>query len=159
MEEEKRVNPRTMPIFKKGEEILQVVQQIGEIIPEDNEILQSIRGQMFLDAAFLSVKVGAVANVDLYDIKMEAAALVRKAARDLMVSNHSLEMFGFKEVGYFEIVRELLEEYRLLFIQWVATFDPWFYEIDRWGLFNPPGVGPFDKDPDRDVSWDLDEEW
>lgn len=25
------------------------------------------------------------------------------------------------------------------------------YIIDRWGLFNPPGVGPFDKDPDDDI--------
>jgi hypothetical protein len=158
MEEEERINPRNLAIFKKGEEILQVVRQIGEIIPEDNEILQSIREQMFLDAAFLSVKVGGVTNVNLYDLKMEAAAIIRKAARDLMVSNHSLKAFGFKEVEYFKIVRDLLEEYRLLFIQWVQTFDPWCYQIDRWGLFNPPGVGPFDKDPDRDVPWNLDEE-
>lgn len=158
VEQEERIDPRSLAIFKKGEEILDVVRQIGEILPEDNEILQSIREQMFLDAAFLSVKVGRVTNVALYDLKMEAAAIIRKAANDLMVSNHSLEMFGFKEVGYFQIVRNLLEEYRLLFIQWVASFDPWCYEIDRWGLFNPPGVGPFDKDPDRDIPWDPDEE-
>jgi hypothetical protein len=30
-------------------------------------------------------------------------------------------------------------------------FDKWDYIIDRWGLFNPPGVGPFDKDPDDDI--------
>jgi len=23
-----------------------------------------------------------------------------------------------------------------------------------WGLFNPPGVGPFDKDPDEDIPFD-----
>lgn len=85
---------------------------------------------------------------------MEAAAIIRKAARDLMVQNHSLEMFGFKEVHYFQIVRDLIEEYRLLFIDWVAGFDQWDYIIDRWGLFNPPGVGPFDKDPDEDIPYD-----
>jgi len=31
-------------------------------------------------------------------------------------------------------------------------FDKWDYVIDRWGLFNPPGVGPFDKDPDEDIT-------
>ncbi|HZL08348.1 MAG TPA: hypothetical protein VFC65_00005 [Prolixibacteraceae bacterium] len=45
----------------------------------------------------------------------------------------------------------LIEEYRLLFIDWVAAFDKWDYIIDRWGLFNPPGVGPFDHDPDDDI--------
>ncbi len=60
-------------------------------------------------------------------------------------------MFGFKAFEYFEIVRNLIEEYRLLFIDWVAKFDKWNYIIDRWGLFNPPGIGPFDKDPDDDI--------
>ena len=68
-----------------------------------------------------------------------------------MVRQHSLDMFGFKYVEYYKIVRELIEEYRLLFIDWVAGFDKWDYIIDRWGLFNPPGVGPFDKDPDDDI--------
>jgi hypothetical protein len=36
----------------------------------------------------------------------------------------------------------------------VASFDKWDYIIDRWGLFNPPGVGPFDKDPDDDIPSD-----
>jgi hypothetical protein len=65
-------------------------------------------------------------------------------------------MFDFKEVQYFEIVRSLIEEYRLLFITWVAGFDPWNYINDRWGLFNPPGVSPFDKDPDDDIPFDGD---
>lgn len=56
-------------------------------------------------------------------------------------------MFGFEYVEYFQIVRNLLEEYRLLFIEWVAGFD-------RLGLFHPPGVGPFDKNSDEDIPFD-----
>jgi hypothetical protein len=102
----------------------------------------------------LTVKVAGATAGQLYDIKMETAAIIRKAARELMVQNHSLEMFGFEHVEYFQIVRNLLEEYRLWFIDWVSGFDPWDYVIDRWGLFNPPGVGPFDKDPDDDIPFD-----
>ena len=65
--------------------------------------------------------------------------------------NHSLEMFGFEHTEYFQIVRNLIEEYRLLFIDWVSKFDKWNYIIDRWGLFNPPGKTPFDKDPDENI--------
>ena len=50
----------------------------------------------------------------------------------------------------------MLDEYRLLFIEWVKAFDPWDYQIDRWGLFNPPGVGPFDHDPDDDIPFNED---
>ena len=149
--------PEKLPIYKKGKEIFDVVRQIGDLIPEDSEHLQFTKGQMLSDAMLLTVKVAGAEGGDLYDIRMECAAIIRKAARDLMVTNHSLEMFGFKEVEYFDIVRDLLEEYRLLFIDWVAGFDRWNYIIDRWGLFNPPGVGPHDKDLDDDIPFNPDD--
>jgi len=155
--EERRDRVENLPIYKKGKEIFEVVNQISELIPEDDDYLQHIKGQMLGDAMLLTVKIAGAEGGGLYDLRMEAAAIIRKAARDLMVTNHSLEMFGFKEVEYFNIVRELIEEYRLLFIEWVAGFDKWNYIIDRWGLFNPPGVGPFDKDPDDDIPFNPDD--
>ena len=151
-EEENIIKPEDLPIFKKGMEIFEVVQQITDLIPEDNERLQHIKNFIIEDALMLSVKVAGAESAELYDLKMEAASIIRKAARDLMVQNHSLEMFGFNDSDYYKIVRDLLEEYRYLFIDWVAGFDKWYYVIDRWGLFNPPGIGPFDKDPDEDIS-------
>ncbi len=150
-EDDDRINPRELPIFKKGKEISEVVFQIADLIPEEDEHLQFLKGEMILNASLLTVKIAGAEAGELYDLKMEAATIIRKAARDLMVMNHSLEMFGFEHVEYFQIVRDLIEEYRLLFIDWVAGFDKWNYIIDRWGLFNPPGVTPFDKDPDDDI--------
>ncbi|MCW3786432.1 hypothetical protein [Plebeiibacterium sediminum] len=138
-------------LFKKGGEIIEVIEHIANLIPEDNEALQSIKEIMLHDAYQLQVKVSGAEAIDLYDLKMEAASFIRKAAKDLIVQKHALEMFDFEDSGYFDIVRELIEEYRLLFIQWVAKFDKWDYIIDRWGLFNPPGVSPHDKDPDDDI--------
>jgi len=145
------VLPEKLPIFKKGKEIFDLVRKIADLIPEDNEYLVDVKGCMLSDAAQLTVKVAGAEAAGLYDLKMENAAIIRKAARDLMVQQHSLDMFGFEYVEYYQIVRELIEEYRLLFIDWVAGFDKWDYIIDRWGLFNPPGIGPFDKDPDDDI--------
>ena len=145
------------PLLRKGREIFQVVGEIANLIPEDNEKLQSVKSMMIADAATLTAKVNGAEGAGLYDIKMENAAIIRKAARDLMLHNHSLEMFGFKYADYYDIVRDLIEEYRLLFIRWVESFDPWEYTIDRWGLFNPPGVGPHDKDPDDDIPGDDEE--
>lgn len=146
-----KMKPDNLPVFKKGQEIYTVVKEITDLIPGENAILQDIRMQMLSDAAMLTVKVAGAEGGDLYDIRMQNAALIRKAANDLMVQNHSLKAFGFEHVEYFDIVRRLIEEYRLLFIDWVEGFDKWNYTIDRWGLFNPPGVGPHDKDPDDDI--------
>ncbi len=142
---------KQLPLYQKGKEIHDVVRQIADLMPEDNEHLQFLKGEMLYNAAQLTVKVVGAEAVELYDLKMEAATLIRKAARDLKVMNHSLTEFGFKLADYFQIVRDLIEEYRILFIDWVAKFDKWDYIIDRWGLFNPPGVTPFDKDPDEDI--------
>jgi len=150
-EEEDIARPESLPIYRKGEEIFDMVSKITALIPEDNEYLMHVKGCMLSDAAQLTVKVAGAEAAGLYDLKMENAAIIRKAARDLMVQQHSLEAFGFEYVEYYQMVRDLIEEYRLLFIEWVAQFDKWDYIIDRWGLFNPPGIGPFDKDPDDDI--------
>jgi hypothetical protein len=150
-EEDDILRPESLPIYQKGKEILDIVIKISDLIPENNEYLNDIKGCMISDAAQLTVKIAGAEAAELYDLKMENAAIIRKAARDLIVQQHSLDMFGFEYPEYYQIVRDLVEEYRLLFIDWVARFDKWDYIIDRWGLFNPPGVGPFDKDPDDDI--------
>lgn len=147
-------NIEKMPIYLKGMELYDLTHQICELIPEDDDRLQTYKRFMLEDASMLSVKVAGAEGADLYDIRMENAAIIRKAARDLLTHCRGLESFGFKEINYLDLIREGIEEYRLLFIEWVAGFDQWNYMIDRWGLFNPPGVGPFDKDPDDDIPWD-----
>jgi len=152
------LKPEKLPIFLKGKEIFDMVNKIAALIPETDEYLNEVKSCMLSDAALLTVKVAGAEAAELYDLKMENAAIIRKAARDLLVQQHSLDMFGFEYVEYYQIVRGLIEEYRLLFIDWVAGFDKWHYIIDRWGLFNPPGIGPFDKDPDDDIPFNgLDE--
>ena len=153
-EEKNQINPKKLPIYQKGKEIFEVVYTICELIPEEDDYLQQLKPILIEDASILSVKIAGAEATELFDLKMEAAAIIRMAARNLMVQNHTLEMFGFKDGEYFNIVRNLVEEYRLLFIDWVAKFDQWNYSIDRWGLFNPPGVGPHDKDPDDDIPFD-----
>jgi len=155
---ENEIDPRELPIYKKGWEIYEVVDRICQLIPEDDEMLGHVKSIMLEDAMMLTVKIAGAEAGQLYDIKMEAAAIIRKAALNLMIQNHSLEMFGFEHVEYFRIVRNLLDEYRLLFIDWVSKFDRWDYIIDRWGLFNPPGVGPFDHDPDDDIPFNRNDE-
>ena len=150
-DENDEINPKELPIYKKGMEIFEVVDHICQLIPDDDQYLGHVKSVMLEDAMLLTVKVAGATGGQLYDIKMEAATIIRKAARELMIQNHALEMFGFEHVEYFDIVRDLIEEYRLLFIDWVAGFDQYDYIIDRWGLFNPPGVGPFDYDPDDDI--------
>ena len=135
-------NPKNLPILAKVEEIFDLVKTITDLIPEEDELLQSYKSQLLEDAMIIPVKISGAEAVKLYDIKMENAAIIRKAARDLMVAYHGLEMFGFKDVKYYLMVREKIEEFRLLFVDWVTNFNPKHFITDNWGLFNPPGISP-----------------
>jgi len=141
---------KQLPLYKKGKEIVELVRQIADLISDDDDHLKFVKEFMLEDAYMLTSKIANAEGGDLYAIRMENAVIIRKSARDLMLQNHSLEMFGFEYVEYYSMVRDLIEEYRLLFLDWVAGFDKWNYTVDNWGLFNPPGVGPFDIGPDYD---------
>ena len=148
------VNPRELPIHKKAVEIQKLVDHILDAAPEGNEMLKHQIEFMHADARMITAKIAGAEGGDLYDLRMENAAIIRKCARELLVGLRGLEMFGYDEQRYFNLLRAELEEFRLLFVDRVAAFDKENYIIDRWGLFNPPGVGPHDKDPDDEVPFD-----
>ncbi|MBG0859730.1 MAG: hypothetical protein IQL11_09520 [Bacteroidales bacterium] len=102
-EENDIIRTESLPIYRKGKEILDLVSKITALIPENDEYLMDIKACMLSDAAQLTVKVAGAEAAGLYDFKMENAAIIRKAARDLMVRQHSLDMFGFEYVEYFNL--------------------------------------------------------
>lgn len=145
------------PIFRKSEEIFETLKTITALIPEDDEMLMEVRSQLLENAMIIQSKLAGSFAVKIYDLKMENAALIRKAAKELIISYHSLEMFGFKEIEYYHIIRDQIEEFRLLFIDWVAGFNQEHYVTDTWGLFNPPGISPDYEQSDEELDF-LDED-
>lgn len=91
---------------------------------------------------------------------MENAAFIRKAARDMMISYHTLDIAGFEEVEYYKLVREQIEEFRLLFVEWVQQFNSKHFITDSWGLFNPPGISHDYEQSDDELDFlDEDDDW
>lgn len=150
-------NRKQSPLYQKAQEIFKLTHALIEIIPKDNEFLQETCARFMMeDSMMLTAKIAGAEAVELYDLKMENAAIIRKCARELYVRAGSLRFEeDIQDKEYIELLRSEIEEFRLLFIDWVATFDPWNYIIDRWGLFNPPGVSAHDKDPDDDLPFDA----
>ena len=160
------LNYRDSELFKKASEILKLANRIAEIAAayetegdtdEEQEILRSQALFIREDASIIPAKIAGAYNCDLYDIKMEKATIIRKCARDLATHMTGLEMYGFKETEYLNLLRDEIEVFRVLFAEWVKTFDPWNYITDRWGLFNPPGINYDDPDPDDDLPFDPDD--
>ena len=148
-----------MPIYQKAEQIFRLTEGLVQIIPVENEFLQETTVRYMLENAMLiPVKIAGAEGGDLYDLRMENATIIRKAARELYVQAGSLRYEeGITDKDYIELLRNTIEEFRLLFIDWVANFDMWNYIKDSWGLFNPPGVNAHDKDLDEDIPFDPNE--
>ncbi len=147
-----------MPIYQKAEQIFKLTDGLVQIIPKEDEFLQETSARcMMEDAMIIPAKIVGAEAGNFYDLRMENAAIIRKAARDLYVHAGSLPYHGIENVEYVELLRKEIDEFRLLFIDWVAGFDVWNYIKDDWGLFNPPGVNAHDKDPDADIPYDRDD--
>jgi len=145
-----------MPIYQKGREIVDLVRNIADLIDDEKGELVFTKGLMLEDAYMLTAKIVNAEGGDMYAIRMENAAIIRRAGNNLKLHIHTLKMFGFEHTEYYMMVRQKVEEYRVLFIDWVASFDKTNYFIDDWGLFNPPGVQLPDNVKDADDDFNPD---
>lgn len=161
MLEERFPNPQAQALFNKAMEIFDLVDNIMDAAPEGvvgnlGEMLKAQVAAIRSDAMLIPIKISGAEGGSLYDLRMENATLVRKAARDLVVGLRGLEAFGYDAPDYFNLLRTEIEEFRKLFLAWVEGFDKSKYIVDDWGLFNPPGVKPGDESPDLDPDGDED---
>lgn len=146
-------NPRAKALHDKSIEILDLVDHLLEAAPdggEHAELLEDQIGAMHGDSMMIPAKIAGAEGGDYYDIRMENAAIIRKSARDLILGLRGLEMCGYNEPKYFDLLRAEIEEFRKLFLVWVDGFDRKRYYVDEWGIFNPPGVKPGDESPEVD---------
>jgi len=151
----------TLPIFKKAMAIQKLVNYIVESVEKTDiafehdievEMLKSNLNDMRKNAMRIPAKIAGASGSDtLYAIKMENASIIRTCARALITDARGIEMHGFKDTEYLDVLRKEIDAFRIIFAEWVKTFDCWNYTIDRWGVFNPPGVNYDDKDPDDDI--------
>ena len=130
------------------------MESIIEFIDPADDYSQVSARFMLEDAMTIRPKLAGAMGVGLYDLKMENATIIRKCARSIYVSTNHFRIGDAQIDEYLDLLRSEIDEFRLLFVDWVESFDKWDYIIDRWGLFNPPGVGPHDKDPDDDIPFD-----
>jgi single-stranded DNA-specific DHH superfamily exonuclease len=142
---------RRTPLFKKAEEIRELAEAIVESAPDAakdkgdryrNRMLEASKDDIVANAYTIGAKIAGAYGMDLYDLQMENACLIRRACREMVVALRGLEMGGHSEPAHFDLLRTAVEEFRPLFVEWVATFKESDRMWDDWGLFNLPGDVP-----------------
>lgn len=158
---------QTLPVYIKAIEISDIAHNKMDFINEKIDknlkefewvMAKDLVNWIYNNSLIIPTKIGGATSGAPYDLRMENATLIRKAAREIQVNCTSLKGFDLDISDYLNVLRDEVELFRVEFAEWVSTFDPLDYHIDRWGLFNPPGVHYDDEDPDDDFSFDSDED-
>jgi len=89
---------------------------------------------IFENAMIIGPKLASATAVEMYILQMENAAIIRTNARQLMEQVGFAVLMGYAEESYKKVIQEAMDEFRLLFKKWVATFEKDDIE-DEWGLF------------------------
>jgi len=130
-----------LPIYKKAQLLYHLVESLGASLPDDDPLIQRSKKSMRSNVMVLSTKIVGAELGGLYSIKMQYAALLRDYVIKLKSQLDTLTlMHGYPDNEYIALIRQEIEAFRALFIEWVASFDKTNYVWDEWELFNPPGA-------------------
>lgn len=134
---------KQLPIYQKAELLFQLVESLAASLSEDNEMLQSMKEIMRTDAMMLPAKIEGAEAGNIYSIRMQNAAIIRFHAISLYTQVGGLSLYDNSiDETFTNHIRNEIKNFRLLFIEWVNSFDTSNYIWDDWELFNPKGAIP-----------------
>lgn len=129
-EEKKRVDH--LPIMVKAREILEITFALIELIDKDADQLL-LRERMMESAGILGAKIAGAESGDLYTLRMENAVIIKMNARDLQAQSSLLMSEKLVDDTYIKLLRQSIQDFRGLFVEWVGTFDKSNDIEDGWG--------------------------
>lgn len=95
---------------------------------------------MMEDVMIINAKLRGAEGGNLYSIRMENAVIIKVHAMSLLTATSGLKMMGLSNNKYLQLLRDEIEEFRKLFVDWINTFDKTNDIPDGWGLFYDPNI-------------------
>ncbi|MEP7110081.1 MAG: hypothetical protein ABI760_18950 [Ferruginibacter sp.] len=134
-------------LFKKAIDILNLTETICDVLPED-EHADITRRLMMENAMIVPAKIkGAMAVEEVYSIVMENAVIIKVNICQLKAQLWACDAIHSVEEKYLDVLKDEIESFKKIFIQWVTSFDKENDLPDEWHLFNDPGTFPDDDEP------------
>ena len=123
-----------LPVLRKAKELLEITQAIVATIDPEEDVLM-MHEQMIANAMMLAPKIVGAEGGDLYTLRMENAVLVKIHARELLAQTSYCKAEKLADRAYLQVLRDEIEAFRELFVEWVSNFDKDNDVPDEWGLF------------------------
>lgn len=126
---------KNMPIIHSARNIRELTLALVETFNEKDDLFM-IKDLMLENAYMLEPKISGAEAADLYSIRMENAVIIKIHARDLLAQTSLCKAEKMTKPEYLQLLRDEIENFRKLFVQWVKSFDKSNDIKDNWGLFD-----------------------
>ena len=124
---------RRLPIFQKSEEILELAEVIAEALKEDSK-KEHLASEIVSNAMIMQVKIAGAEGGGLYSLKMQNAVVIKIAAQDMLNAVIFSATVNINEEDYVQLMRDKVEEFRQVFLDWIRGFDKSYDIPDNWGI-------------------------
>lgn len=123
------------------DEIDEVFEDAEELDEEDVKSFgEHYKSMMLEDVIMINSKLRHAESTYLYSIKMENAVFIKSHALSLLTATSGLKMMSLSNKNYLQLLRDGINEFRLLFVEWINSFDKTIDILDGWGLFFDPNI-------------------
>ncbi len=124
---------RKLPIYKKAGSIIQTTAALVECF-EEKDLAEPIKSLMLENAMTLQAKVVNAEAGDFYSHRMDNAVLIKLAARELRSQTFLCEAMDLVSKDYLNLLRNEINEFRVIFLEWVRSFDTANDIRDEWSF-------------------------
>lgn len=121
-----------LPLYIKAKDIYDTARALIETIGEEDAFHS--REFLMSNASILSAKIAGAEGVDDYGIKMENAILIRIAAREMQAHTAAMLVENMSSKEYIYLLRNEINEFRILLKEWINSFDPTESEEWEWSI-------------------------
>ena len=133
----KELRATTRNLYLKAKEIYKLTHTLVDTFPEGNQHGEYIKGAMIGYASIIPAKIAGAAG-GFYSMQMEKAVIIRINMVDLRNTLWTCLTEEWCSEEYVEMMRAEIEQFRLLFVEWIKSFDKTNDYPDEWHLFNDP---------------------
>lgn len=141
----KHVDDCSRKLYNKAKEIYKITRTITDTFPETEEA-EYTKSTMIGNASIIPAKIMG-AQRGYYSLQMENAVVIKMNIVELRNTLWMCLAETWCDESYLEMMRAEIEEFRLLFVDWIKSFDKSNDFADEWHLFNDPGTFPNDDEP------------
>lgn len=125
---------RKLPVFKKSEELFDLAEAMADSLKDEDARKAHLASEIFNNAALIQAKIAGAEGGGLYTIRMQNAVLIKLATQDMFNAAAVASMMKINEKDYVDLLREKIDEFRIVFNEWIRGFDKTYDIPDNWAI-------------------------